>query len=70
MNSASSCQSNNAEWWRPDHPEPVGAELARDDGLTFNNDVDCYTAIASKLGSYRDRVEFEPSTRPHPLKLP
>jgi hypothetical protein len=25
----------------------VGAELARDDGLTFKRDVDCYTAIAS-----------------------
>ncbi len=34
----------------------VGAELARDDGLTLNIDVNRYTAIASKLGSYKGRV--------------
>ncbi|MBV7511100.1 hypothetical protein KW848_06395 [Pseudomonas sp. PDM25] len=32
--------------------KPVGAELARDSGLTGKMDVECYGPIASKLGSY------------------
>jgi len=32
---------------------PVGAELARESGVSFNNKVDRHTAIASKLGSYK-----------------
>jgi hypothetical protein len=32
---------------------PVGAELARDNGVSANIDVECDTAIASKLSSYR-----------------
>ena len=31
------------------NPKPCGSELARDCVLTFNIDVDGYTAIASKL---------------------
>jgi hypothetical protein len=32
----------------------VGAELARDEAITFSIIVDSYTAIASKLGSYKE----------------
>jgi hypothetical protein len=32
----------------------VGAELARDGGVSVNIDVHRHTAIASKLSSYRD----------------
>jgi hypothetical protein len=33
--------------------KPVGAELARDEAITFTIIIDCEAAIASKLGSYR-----------------
>ena len=40
----------------PKHPcppqIPVGAELARESGLSANDDVECANAIASKLGSH------------------
>ncbi|TPG78967.1 hypothetical protein EAH78_09905 [Pseudomonas arsenicoxydans] len=39
--------------------KPVGAELARDEGITFTIIIDCEAAIASKLGSYMDCVEHE-----------
>jgi hypothetical protein len=37
---------------------PVGAELARDEALTTDITVECSAAIASKLGSYRDRTRL------------
>src|SRR5471032_1536391 len=33
--------------------EPVGAKLAREEAITFNIYVDCHTAVASKLCSYK-----------------
>jgi hypothetical protein len=36
----------------------VGAELARESGLSFNNNVGADDAFASKLGSYRIAVNF------------
>ncbi|ROM89626.1 hypothetical protein BK658_27520 [Pseudomonas brassicacearum] len=35
-----------------------GSELARDDGFTFDINVYCYTAIASKLAPTLDLLRF------------
>jgi hypothetical protein len=35
------------------HPIPVGAELARDGGVSADIHAECAGLIASKLGSYR-----------------
>jgi len=35
------------------HTIPVGAELARDGGVSDDIYAECQTVIASKLGSYR-----------------
>ncbi|MBV6823804.1 hypothetical protein [Pseudomonas sp. PD9R] len=41
-----------------DSHESVGAEFARDGGVSADIIVDGHTAIASKLGSYRGHVSF------------
>ncbi len=49
-------------------PKPlksVGAELARDEAITFTIIIDCEAAIASKLGSYRRGIYFK-STKKTP----
>ncbi|MEO4013378.1 hypothetical protein [Pseudomonas rossensis] len=39
--------------------KPCGSELARDSGVSANINVECDTAIASKLSSYRGYVPIQ-----------
>ena len=38
------------------NPVPVGAELARESGVSVNIDVGCDGLFASKLGAYKGHV--------------
>ncbi|CAI8935876.1 hypothetical protein EMIT0P253_40253 [Pseudomonas sp. IT-P253] len=75
LNSASSCQSNNADRGRLElvtgpTETPVGAKLAREDGPAFNIDVDSQIAFASKLRSYRGSGAVQQRCQAPLLKLP
>ncbi|CAI8783949.1 hypothetical protein EMIT0196MI5_10080 [Pseudomonas sp. IT-196MI5] len=47
----SNCDTIDAFASKPalERTTPVGASFARDEAITFNSDVDCQTAIASRL---------------------